>query len=155
MQIRPYIPEWYSIQSLFTEYSNIKIYIKKIARSQKAALNAYHQLSRCQVGLNKRLLSEIVLLIRIGVFEFCNILICWVLSQFQFLKVVKLWVEFCPNSSFWVLLQFKFYLLTNLNIQLIYFYLCFRCFKIEFLVPFDISSYISGLFYHRCQPMLL
>ena len=36
-----------------------------IGRSQMAASNTSHQLLRCQVALNKRLLSEIVLLIRI------------------------------------------------------------------------------------------
>ena len=61
-------------------------------------------------------LSEIVLLIRIWAFEFCHNLSSWVLSQsellilsqFEFLKLVKLLVECCPNSSFTVLLQLKF-----------------------------------------------
>ena len=53
-----------------------KLYLKKnIARSQMAASNKSHRLSRCQVVLNKRLLSEFFF-IRILVFEFFNNLSC-------------------------------------------------------------------------------
>ena len=63
--------------------------------------------------LKKRFLSEIVILIRIWVLEFCHNFSCWVLSQFELLNfvifwVLSNWVEFCPNSSLSVLLQFKF-----------------------------------------------
>ena len=68
---------------------------KNIARSQMAALNTSHWLSRCQVVLNKRLLLEMVLLIRIWVFEFCHDLSCWVLSHFE------LFIFFSQNFSFW------------------------------------------------------
>ena len=75
---------------------------KNAARLQMAASNTSHW-SRCQVVLNKRLFSEIVLLIK---FFLSHNWSCWILSQFEFLKFVKLWVEFGPNSSFWVLLEF-------------------------------------------------
>ena len=81
-----------------------------------AASNISHRLSMCQVVHNKRLLSEIVFWLEfefmsfviIWVVEFCHNLSCRILSQFEFLKLVKLWVEFCPNSSFRVLLQLHF-----------------------------------------------
>ena len=44
---------------------------KHLVRLQMAALNTSHRLLRSQVVLNKRLLSAMVLLIRIRVFEVC------------------------------------------------------------------------------------
>ena len=74
------------------------------------------RLWRCQVVLNNRLLSEIYLLIKILVFEFCHNLSCLILSQFEFLKFsnfelnfVPIQVfEFCYNSSFFFFFFFSF-----------------------------------------------
>ena len=65
---------------------------------------------RCHVVLNKRLLSEIVLLIRIWVFEFCHNFSSWVLSQFEFW--ILLHFEFCQTELIFVPIQvfFSFFL---------------------------------------------
>ena len=57
-----------------------------------AASNTSHRFSRCQVVLNKRRWSDIVILSRIGVFSFFTI---WV-------------VDFCHNLSFWNWSNFEF-----------------------------------------------
>ena len=67
---------------------------KNISRSQMVASNTSHWFLRCQVVLNKRHLSEIVLLHRIWAFEFCHNFSCWV-------------VEFCHSLSFWNLSYFE------------------------------------------------
>ena len=78
------------------------------ARSQMAASNTSQWLSKCQVVLNKRLLSEIILLIRIYVFEVFHNLSCWVLSQLDLLNFVTVWVfESCP-TLIWIISKFKF-----------------------------------------------
>ena len=75
--------------------------------------------------MNKTLLSEIVFLISkfefLGFVTILNVrvgpnLSCKILSKFQFLKFVKLWIEFCPKSSFWVFFyNSSFWVLYNFN----------------------------------------
>ena len=125
---------------------------KNITRLQMAAFDTSHRLSRCQVVIyKKKLLSEIVFLIRIWVFEFfsssiwvvefCHNLSCWILSQFQFLKFVKLWVKFCPHSSFWVLLQFKFLSFVTILV----FEICINLSCWVFSSKFNFLSFVSIL----------
>ena len=130
-----------------------------IARTQMAASNTSHRLSRCQVVLNKRLLSEIVLLIRIWVFEFCYIFSCWVSSQFELLNFVTFWVlsnwvEFCPNSRFFsfvtiqvdeLFLQFRF--LSFVTIWIVYF--LFTILVIKFCP--NVSFWFSFFFFSQIK----
>ena len=81
---------------------------KTIVRLHMSATNTFHWLSRYQVVLNKRLLSEIILLIRMWVFEFCHNISCWVLSQFELLNFVTLWVFEIDQTLRWNSSQFKF-----------------------------------------------
>ena len=70
---------------------------KNIARSQNSAQSTSHWLSRCQVALTKRLFKVV------SEVEFCQTLSFWVLSEFEFLNCVAIWVfEFCCYLSFWV-----------------------------------------------------
>ena len=73
-----------------------------IARLQMADSNTSHWLSRCPVVLPERLLSEIVLLIRIWVFEVCHNLSCGVLSKFEVLNFVKSWVFEIYQTFIWI-----------------------------------------------------
>ena len=112
----------YLIVPIFLEFKLERI--ENIARSQMAASNTYCRLLRCQVVLNKRTYSEIVLLLKFGFFfcfvtiwvvKFCHNLSCYIWSLFEFLKFSKLLCWICPISSIWVLLEFKFELCYHLS----------------------------------------
>ena len=84
---------------------------------QMAASNTSHRMSRCQVVLNKRLLSETVLLTRIWVFKFFHNLSWWVLSQFEFyFYFVTVWVFEISQNLSWILSQFKFLILVAIQV---------------------------------------
>ena len=85
-----------------------------IARLQMAASNTYPSLLRCQVVLNKRLLSKIVLLLIIWVFEVCHNLSCWVLSQFVLWNFFTIY-GICQTLS-WILSQFKFFSFVTIQV---------------------------------------
>ena len=97
---------------------------KNIARSQMAASNTSHRLSRCQVFLNKRLLSEIILLNMIWVFKVCKNLSCWVLTQLELMNFVTVWVLEVCQTLIWIMSQCK--LLSFVTIQVFEF--CYHLF---------------------------
>ena len=83
-----------------------------------------HRLSSCQVVLNKRPLSET------GFLYYQN-LSFWVLSQFESLSFVTIWVvDICHSLSFWKLSNFE---LSFVPIQVFEFLSCWILSHIEFL----------------------
>ena len=79
--------------------------IRKHREIAKSCPEKSHLFLRCQVVFTKHILSLRVL----SQFEFLSFVIIWVVSKFEFLSFFTIWVfEFCHNFRFWVWSQFEF-----------------------------------------------